>query len=137
MKVYYRILNIDSNEHSITVRYFTDTYTEDQLASEFESDGSIKRTEQGYPTRCRTDLNLTIYETPSPTKDDIITLINHNAPRVWLELHDKVIDSNVDTSLSSITDLHHKSNELPEIKVKEQKLLSDDEIDNLLKKITS
>ena len=40
MEVKYRIIGVDTNEHSITVRYFTDKITEEMLSVEFDRKGN-------------------------------------------------------------------------------------------------
>ena len=72
MQVKYRIINVDAAQHSIVVRYFTDTITEDMLASSKDVDGVIERTSDGYPVKCQTDYNINVWKTdPSPTQEDI------------------------------------------------------------------
>lgn len=105
MNVNYRLLNIDKKEHSIVVRYFTDTVNETMLATEFNSDGSVKMTANGYPTRCRTDYNLTIYDIPSPTSNAIIDIIQRSAPVSWLYMQEQIANPSVDTDLTDVEPL--------------------------------
>ena len=105
MEVKYRIIGVDTNEHSITVRYFTDKITEEILSVEFDRKGNPVLNDEGYPLRCRTDYHISIYQIPSPTEAEILEIINRNAPVDWLRLKEEVIDPDVDTSLSSITNL--------------------------------
>ena len=90
MKINYRILDVNLPESSITVRYFTDTITEDDLANEFEYINdikTIKRTSEGHPTRCRTDYYLTVYNKEA-TEQDIINLIESSAPVDWFKIQE-------------------------------------------------
>lgn len=105
MNIKYRILKVVPEEHSIEVRYFTDKITEDSLASDFGPDRSILRTDEGYPVRCRTDYNLNVWQTPSPSKEEIVAYILECAPADWLHLQEQILDKKVDTSLSSVANL--------------------------------
>lgn len=104
MKVNYRVLQIIPDEHSIVVRYFTDKISEDDLAID-KNTGTIKRTPEGYPERCRTDYNLNIFKVPSPTKEEIMDIIMSSAPADWLTMQEAILDENIDTSLSVVEDL--------------------------------
>lgn len=111
MKIHYRLLQIDKKEHSIVVRYYTDLITEEKLANEFNEDGTIKMSENGnYPSKCRTDCNLNIFETPSPSKEDIIKIIEQSAPITWLHMQEQILNENIDTNLESIEDILYQSN---------------------------
>lgn len=101
----YRLIRTDANEHSIVVRYFTDIVTEDSLATEFNPDGSIVRTEGGWPARTRTDYNLNIWKVPSPSQEEIEKIIQASAPADWLYLQEMILNPNVDTSLSNAVSL--------------------------------
>lgn len=105
MEVKYRIIKIDPEEHSIIVRYFTDKITEVMLAMELDGEGNAVLDENGFPTMCRTDYNINIFQVPSPSQEDVIRIINQNAPIDWLVLQENIKDPNIDTSLSSISDL--------------------------------
>lgn len=105
MEVKYKIIKVDPEEHSITVRYFTDKITEVMLAMDLDGEGNAVLDENGFPTMCRTDYNINIFQVPSPSQEDIIRIINQNAPIDWLVLQENIKDPNIDTSLSSISDL--------------------------------
>lgn len=105
MDIKYRIIAVDTKEHSIVVRYFTDTITEEMLATELDRHGNPVLNDEGFPVSCRTDFHINIFQTPSPTQEEIFKIINANAPIEWLKLKEKVEDPNVDTSLSTIADL--------------------------------
>lgn len=105
MEVKYRIILVDPEEHSIVVRYFTDKVTEEMLATEFDTNGNPVLNESGYPTRCRTDYHINIFQVPSPSQEEIVKIINYNAPYDWLNMQEQINNPNVDTSLSSATDL--------------------------------
>ena len=112
MLIKYRILSINPEEHSLVVRYFTDMMTEKDLASEFNPDGSITLTSNGYPTRCRTDCNLTIYNTNDVSSEAFKTQILNNAPIAFFNLKEKVKDPSIDTSMSSVKKLVGKEDTL-------------------------
>lgn len=138
----FKILDIDLSQHSIVVRYYTDKITEDNLATSFNSDGSIMRKDDGSPVRCQTDYNLNIWKTnPPPTEEEIIKYINDCFPYEWFKLKYDVLDENVDTSLSSIKNIMNKEfksqvDKTQQQDVKESKPLSDDEIEQLLEELT-
>jgi|688.fasta_scaffold00037_72 hypothetical protein len=110
MKINYRVLNIDEAQHSIVVRYWTDKITEEMLASEYESNGKIRLSRHGWPTRCVTDYNLTFYENNIPTEEEVDFFIKKNAPVNWLKLREEVLDPQVKTDLISAKPLLNKDN---------------------------
>lgn len=101
MEVKYKILKVIEDEHSILVRYYTDIVNEDFLAIDKNS-GNIRRGPDGSPEVCRTDSNINIFQTPSPTQEEILNIIMINAPRDWLAMQESILNENVDTSLSSV-----------------------------------
>jgi len=105
MEVKYRIIKVKPEEHSIVVRYFTDKITEEILATEFDINDNPVLTEEGFPTRCRTDYHINIFQVPSPSEEEIVKIINYNAPYDWLNMQEQIKDPEVDTSLSSVTNL--------------------------------
>lgn len=106
MEIYYRILSVDPKEHSMVVRYWTDTLSEFQLAIEFNKTGGPMLAPGGYPTRCRTDYNLTLYETPSPSSEEELKLfIMNNAPIQWFILHEDIRSNSIDTSMAIVSEL--------------------------------
>lgn len=109
MKINYRILKVDEQEHSIIIRYYTDIITEDKLATSWNENGII-RTSEGYPLRCRTDYNFNIWETPSPSEERIIEIIMNGAPVNWLHLQEQIANNEIDTSLSEVKPLETTAN---------------------------
>lgn len=106
MEVKYRIIDVDPNQHSIVVRYYTNVLSEDSLATSFNTDGSIARGPDGSPLRCQTDYNINIWKTETPpTIDDIKKIANDSAPYDWFKLKHDILDPNVDTSLSVVSSL--------------------------------
>lgn len=106
MEVKYRIIDVDPNQHSIVVRYYTNVLSEDSLATSFNTDGSIARGLDGSPLRCQTDYNINIWKTETPpTVDDIKKIANDSAPYDWFKLKHDILDPNVDTSLSVVSSL--------------------------------
>jgi hypothetical protein len=90
MKVYYRVLNVDEENGSISFRYFTDINSEIDLSSLFDVDGEVIYSENGYPLKCRTDVNVSLYENRNPTEEDVKKLAEQSAPLVWLALMDDI-----------------------------------------------
>jgi hypothetical protein len=105
MEVKYRIILVDPSEHSIVVRYFTDKVTEEMLATEFDANNKPVLTEEGFPTRCRTDYHINIFQVPSPSEEEIVKIIDYNAPYDWLNMQEQIKDPEVDTSLSNVTSM--------------------------------
>lgn len=68
----------------------------------FNANGNPTLTVDGYPERCRTDVNITIYDTPSPDEEQLKKIIINNAPINWFRLLDDVKSNSIDTSLSSV-----------------------------------
>lgn len=106
MEVKYRIIDVDPNQHSIIVRYYTDLLTEDSLAISFNTDGSIARGSDGSPQRCQTDYHINIWNTETQlTAEDIKKIANDSAPYDWFKLKHDILDPNVDTSLTIVSSL--------------------------------
>lgn len=104
MKVKYRIIEIDSSQHSIVVRYYTDILSQDDLATSFDTNNTIMRRPDGTPQRCQTDYNINIWKTdPSPTIEDIHEIAKGAAPYDWFKLKHDVLNPNVDTTLNVVS----------------------------------
>lgn len=91
----YKIVEVNSNQHSITVRYYTDTITEAMLATD-TLDGVIRR--------CRTDYSIDL-PIPAPTGTELDTFILKRAPVAWLATQEAVLDVGVDTTMSNLQTL--------------------------------
>ena len=102
MAVKMKVVSYDANEHSLVVRYFTDKLSEDDLAVK-DGYGNIKRREDGSPFSCRTDYNVTINEVPLPTGSQLTDRLLKLCPPPYefLELHEKIKDPKVDTSMTA------------------------------------
>jgi hypothetical protein len=105
MKINYRILEVNPNDHSVVARYYTDTITEEMLAIDLDATGKPRLTANGIPTRCRTDYSYTIFDSDAATKEDIIKIVERASPAMWLKIMEDVANTSVDTSLSSVTDI--------------------------------
>jgi hypothetical protein len=92
----YKIVEVNAAEHSIVVRYYTDTITEAMLASQTDDAGNI--------LRCRTDYNITL-PIPTPEGAALEDFIIARAPVQWLQTMEAVQNDAVDTSLSTVTAL--------------------------------
>jgi hypothetical protein len=106
MKVHYRILGISPEEYSVQVRYYTDILTEEKLCAEFDSDGNCILNENGYPARCRTDYNLTIYGNNNPSKEFLDAYIIDKAPIEWLKVKENT-ELGLNNSLNDLKDIIH------------------------------
>ncbi len=137
MEAKYRIIDVDPNQHSIIVRYYTDVLTEDSLAISFNSDGSIARRSDGSPQRCQTDYHINIWKTDTaPTAEEIQKIANDAAPYDWFKLKHDILDPSIDTSLSNASSLIGKefSAVKPVIAVVEEKT-TEENIENEIQKI--
>lgn len=113
MLVKFRILNKELDQHSVVVRYYTDTITEDDLATSFilDSQGNsiIDRNPDGSPKRCQTDYNINIWNIEatqiSANSEVIINHIKNCAPFDWFELKQAVKDPNTNTDMPLIDSL--------------------------------
>lgn len=98
MIIKYKIIELHPEQHSIVVRFYSDDITEEMLATQ---------TSQGKILRCRTDYNIDL-PIPAPEGFELEKFIFSRAPTDWLELQVKVLDPNVDTSLSTLVPLIDK-----------------------------
>ena len=105
MNIHYRILKVDQAAHGLVVRYFTDEVTELDLANSFNEDGSIKLNADGYPLSTRTDVLMSIYDTPTPSQEEIEKRIMLNAPVDWLKLQEDIKNPDIDTKMNTIKNL--------------------------------
>jgi hypothetical protein len=94
MNIYYKIVEVWPQDHLIVVRYFTDTITENELAS---APGTKP---DGTPVRCRTDVSLSI-PIPEPTEEELKKIILLNCPIGFFETQEKLKDPEIDTSMST------------------------------------
>ena len=136
MEVKYRIIDVDPNQHSIVVRYYTNVLSEDSLATSFNTDGSIARGLNGSPLRCQTDYNINISKTETPpTVDDIKKIANDSAPYDWFKLKHDILDPNVDTSLSVVSSLINQEFVAQKPVSVVETIMNDENIENEIQKI--
>lgn len=91
----YKIIETDTSQHSIVVRYYTDIITEAMLATD---------TLEGVIRSCRTDYSFDL-PVPAPTGTALHDFIVARAPTAWLHTQEDVLNPNIDTSLSAIVPL--------------------------------
>ena len=91
----YKIIDINTAEHSIVVRYYTDIITEAMLATDV-LDNVIRR--------CRTDYSFDL-PVPTPSGTALHDFIVARAPTAWLHTQEDVLNPAIDTSLSAIVPL--------------------------------
>jgi len=95
MNLRYKIIEVNTNEHSIVVRFYTDLITEQMMATDV-LDGVIRRG--------RTDYSIDL-PVPAPTGDALAKFISTQAPWEWFAAQEAVLNPAIDTSLSDITEL--------------------------------
>ena len=107
MNIYYKIVEVWPDSHSMVVRYYTDLVTEQSLASDsnVRSDGS--------PVRCRTDVSIGV-PTPEPTEEDIKNLAMRNIPYKFLKFREDVVNGNIDFSMANTNSLLNVENVIAE-----------------------
>jgi hypothetical protein len=101
MLIKYKIISTNPAEHSLVVRFYTDTITEEFLAVRNPDTGEIIRNADGTIKSCRTEYNITLWGTPTVSGTALHELILSNAPRAWFELLTAIADPTVDTDMTS------------------------------------
>lgn len=91
----YKIIEANTTEHSIVVRFYTDFITEAMLATDV-LDNVIRR--------CRTDYSFDL-PIPAPTGTALHDFIVARAPTAWLHTQEDVLNPDIDTSLATIIPL--------------------------------
>ena len=92
----YKIIEINSDDHSIVVRFYTSKVTEADLAVQVDEKGNV--------VRARTDFNIDL-PVPPPTGMALERLILRYAPLQWLDKREAIADPMVDTSLAFLLPL--------------------------------
>lgn len=110
MKINYRVLSYNEKDHSMLIRYWTDVLSEDDLALIFDEYGKIVYDSNGYPIRTRSDVNVTFYDNPNPSNEDIINKIKASGSISWLQLMEKNRLSNTQYSLANVASFVGVSN---------------------------
>jgi hypothetical protein len=127
------------------VRYYTDVLDEDYLTSFFEDDGTPKRGPDGKPLHCRSDFNLNCWD-PNWSHEEIDRHIQMSAPAHWF----KVLEhAKLNTSSAAMDKVKEKMNKEhvfthvpppifdPNAVKKDEKAVSDAEIEEFVKKLTN
>ncbi len=109
MNIHYRIVKVDPSSHGLLIRYFTDKVTEMDLAGPLNGDGTPVLNADGYPLATRTDVFMSLYETPTPSQEEIERRIMLNAPVDWLKLQEDIKDPNVNTKMLEARNLTGES----------------------------
>jgi hypothetical protein len=91
----YKIIEVNQAEHSIVVRYYTDTVTEESLATDV-LDGVIRR--------ARTDYSIDL-PIPTPTGADLEAIIMAVAPTKWLTERELLADTSNPVSMDDLVAL--------------------------------
>lgn len=83
MKINYRVLSYSNEDHTMTVRYWTDIISEDDIASSFDEYNRIIYDLNGHPVRTRSDVNIT-FTNPNPSAVEVMNKISISSPSMWL-----------------------------------------------------
>jgi len=107
MHIKYKIIKVVPEEHSIVVRFYTDTPTsnEDALATRNPDTGTIIRNPDGTIESCRTDYNITLWQVPTLTGRALADEISRHAPKTWFELRESIANPLTDTGLTGVQSL--------------------------------
>lgn len=120
----YKIIGTDPEDHSITVRFYTNVITEQDLAIRNPDTGEIIRNEDGTIQSCRTDYNITLWRL-GIGKDDEEALhkeIMKHAPQHWLEHRERMLNPATDTTLEDITAVIGKEFTAPAVEINNVKI---------------
>lgn len=136
MHLKYKIVEVWPNDHTIVVRYYSDTISELELMS------APGLREDGTPIRCRTDVSLSI-PIPEPSEEELKKIILFNCPIGFFETQEKIKDPTVNTAMSVSTSLLNveKTTTIEEINalrtppVVQEQPLSDAEIEELIQNL--
>jgi len=131
IKFYYKIIEANEEEQSITVRYWTDFLSEEELAAD------NNRNPDGTPVRCRTDYNYNIWDN-TKTTEEIEKMIVSSFPREWFLLKYAVKTPNIDHTTtgrmkgvaSLLNKTHERESQKPEIN--NEPILSQDNINEFI-----
>lgn len=148
MEVKFKIIEMHPDQHSMVVRYWTDLFTQDDLATSISWDEAgnkiIERREDGTPARCQTDVNINIWQVPAPDSNTIIQIANNTAPYDWFALKHAVADPQVDTTMSNVSAVMNTEYvaqrpiiEVPAAQTVPQETLTEEEIAALINSLIS
>ena len=116
IKFYYKIIEANEDDQSITVRYWTDFLSEEELAAD------NNRNPDGTPVRCRTDYNFNIWDN-TKTTEEIEKMIVSSFPREWFLLKYAVKTPNIDHTttgrMKGVSSLLNKTHERESQKIKQ------------------
>lgn len=105
MNIHYRIVKVDPAAHGVVIRYWTDKVSEMDLAGPRNSDGTPILNAEGYPVATQTDVFMSLYDTPTPSAEELNKRIMMQAPVDWLKLQEDIKDTSVDTSMTDLRNL--------------------------------
>ena len=131
IKFYYKIIEANEEEQSITVRYWTDFLSEEELAAD------NNRNPDGTPVRCRTDYNYNLWDNKKTT-EEIEEMIVSGFPREWFLLKYAVKTPDIDHTTtgrmkgvaSLLNKTHERESQKPEIN--NEPILAQDNINEFI-----
>lgn len=138
MNIHYKIVEVWPSDHLIVARFWTDIITEEMLNS---NPSGEQRKEDGTPTRCRSDVAISI-PIPAPEEKELKELILKNAPIDFLKTLESIQNPSIDTSMSSILALKDQTFMQSDADKKfapidPNKELTEEEIEKLIELVTS
>jgi hypothetical protein len=77
-------------DNSLIVRYWTDIVDENYLALTFDVNGDVMLTPNGWPVRCRTDYNVTLFNN-NPDEELVLQRIKNAAPLSFFRVEENKI----------------------------------------------
>lgn len=105
MNIHYRIVRVDPEAHGVVIRYWTDVVTEMDLAGPLNPDGTPQLNSDGYPLACRTDVLMSLYDTPTPSIEEVEKRIMMNAPTDWLKLQEDIKNPDINTKMTELRNM--------------------------------
>lgn len=146
MIIKYKILQVYPENHSATVRFYSDHVSEEDLASDLANGReNILRMEDGSPRFCRTDCAVEFPIPMIPAGPELDQYILRWAPVLFIKRIKDIANTYIDTSNSHVpvgvettmTFTFPEMTALPQMKDPVNEKLTDEEIMDLIKKTAS
>ena len=126
MAIKYRILKLHPEEHSVTVRYYSDEVSEHYLRTD-------PRDKSDPPKQCRTDHYYNIRDVEAD-EEALHTMLSQWAPVEFLETHKRILSPQINTTMEKFEKLKGVER-VVDVKPAAKIVETDDDIEELLEKI--
>ena len=98
MNIHYKIVEVYPEESQIVIRYWTDSLSELDLASD------ENRYDDGTPVRCRSDVAVDV-PNPEPEGEELEKFLMQFCPTRFLEKLENIRNPEIDTSIKTMQNL--------------------------------